>query len=113
MRTVVGEKKPSKYHNRKTTYEGIQFDSQKEENRYRELQLLERAGLIRSIELQPRYDFVINGKKLKHYYKADFRYEDTATGRLLVEDVKGLRTKDYRLKKELVEALYGVEIIEV
>jgi hypothetical protein len=40
----------SKYHNRKTVYKGIQFDSQKEENRYRELVLLERAGLIRGIE---------------------------------------------------------------
>ena len=113
MRQVVREQKPSKYRNRKTTYEGIQFDSQKEENRYRELQLLERGGLIRSIELQPRYDFVINEKKLKHYYKADFRYEEVATGLLVVEDVKGFRTKDYRLKKELVEVLYGVKIVEV
>ena len=113
MRTALAEKKPSKYRNRKTTYKGIQFDSQKEENRYRELELLERAGEIRSLELQPRYDFVINGKKLKHYYKADFRYEDVTTGLLVVEDVKGFKTRDYRLKKELVKALYGVEIIEV
>jgi len=103
----------TKYHNRKTTYKGIQFDSQKEENRYRELELLELAGLIRSIELQPRYDFIINGKKLKHYYKADFRYEEVATRTVIIEDVKGFRTKDYRLKKELVEVLYSVEIIEV
>jgi len=103
----------TKYHNCKTTYQGIRFDSQKEENRYRELQLLERAGLIRSIELQPRYDFIVNGKKLKHYYKADFRYEDVATGLLVVEDVKGFRTRDYKLKKELVEALYDVEIREI
>ena len=113
MRTVIGEKKPSKYHNRKTLYNGIKFDSQKEENRYRELELLERGGYIRSLELQPRYDFIVNGKKLKHYYKADFRYEDITTGLLVVEDVKGFRTKDYRLKKELVEALYGVEIREI
>lgn len=46
----------TKYHNRKTTYKGIQFDSQKEENRYGELELLERVGQIRSIELQPRYE---------------------------------------------------------
>src|SRR5262249_11550628 len=81
----------SKYHNRKTVYQGVRFDSQKEEKRYRDLLLLERAGHIRNLELQPRYDFIINGKKLKHYYKADFRYEDVATGREVVEDVKGVR----------------------
>ena len=103
----------TKYRNRKTLYKGIQFDSQREANRYQELELLERAGLIRSIELQPRYNFIVNGKKLKHYYKADFRYEIVQTGQSVTEDVKGFRTKDYRLKKELVEALYDIVIIEV
>ena len=50
--------KASKYHNRKTLVDGIQFDSQKEANRYQELILMERAGLIRSIELQPRYESI-------------------------------------------------------
>ena len=103
----------TKYHNRKTLYQGIQFDSRREENRYRELELLEKAGEIRNLELQPRYDFIVNGKKLKHYYKADFRYEEVATQTVIVEDVKGFRTKDYKLKKELVEVLYGIEIVEV
>jgi hypothetical protein len=106
-------KQVSKYRNRKTIYQGIEFDSQKEERRYQELQLLERAGEIRYLERQPRYDFVIKGKKLKHYYKADFRYEVVRTGQVVTEDVKGYRTRDYRLKKELVEALYDIEIIEV
>lgn len=109
----LNEKKPSKYHNRKIIYQGIQFDSQKEEKRYRELLLMQQAGLIRNLELQPRYDFVVNGKKLKHYYKADFRYEVVRSGQVVTEDVKGFKTKDYKLKKELVEALYGIEIAEV
>ena len=50
--------KVSKYRNRKTLVDGIQFDSQKEANRYQELILMERAGLIRSIELQPRYESI-------------------------------------------------------
>jgi hypothetical protein len=58
--TLSSEKKPSKYHNHKTLYQGIQFDSQKEANRYAELLLMERAGLVRNIELQPRYDLVVN-----------------------------------------------------
>jgi hypothetical protein len=104
----------TKYHNRKTMHQGIQFDSQKEKNRYQELLLLERAGLIRSIELQPRYDLVVNGHKLG-FYRGDFRYEEVATGVSILEDVKSpvTRTAVYQLKKKLVKALYGIEIIEI
>lgn len=104
----------TKYHNRKTTYQGIQFDSEKEKNRYQELLLLERAGLIRSLELQPRYDLAVNGHKLG-FYRGDFRYEEVATGETVLEDVKSpvTRTAVYRLKKKLVKALYDVEIVEV
>lgn len=104
----------TKYHNRKTVYMGIQFDSKKEMNRYRELILMERAGLIRSIELQPRYDLIVNGYKLG-FYRGDFRYIDVATGQSVLEDVKSPVTKTavYQLKKKLVKALYGVEIREI
>ena len=114
MKTLIGEKKPSKYRNRKTVYQGIQFDSQKEENRYRELQLLERAGEIRNIELQPRYDLVVNNHRLG-FYRADFRYEEVATGAMVTEDVKSPVTKTavYQLKKKLVKALHGVEVTEI
>jgi hypothetical protein len=102
----------TKYHNQKTVHNGIQFDSRKEAARYQELTLLERAKVIRHLELQPRYNLIVNGHKLG-FYKADFRYEMSATGEVVVEDVKGVRTAVYILKKKLVEALYGVEIIEV
>jgi len=107
-------KKSAKYHNQKTEYQGIQFDSRKEANRYQELTLMQRAGVIRSIELQPRYDLVVNAHKLG-FYKADFRYRLVATGVVVVEDVKSKATKTavYSLKKKLVKALYGVEIVEV
>src|SRR2546429_9845974 len=101
----------TKYHNRKTMHQGIQFDSRKEADRYQELTLLERAGEIRSIELQPRYDLTVNGIRICFYY-ADFRYEEVATRTIIVEDVKGFRTKEYIIKKKLVKALYGVEIKE-
>ena len=92
----------------------ISIWGKKEENRYRELLLLERAGLIRSLELQPRYDLVVNGHKLG-FYRGDFRYEEVATGTLILEDVKSPVTKTavYQLKKKLVKALYGIEIREV
>src|SRR5437762_3724578 len=106
--------KASKYHNRKTLVDGIQFDSQKEANRYQELILMERAGLIRSIELQPRYDLVVNAHKMG-FYRADFRYEVVTTNILIVEDVKSpaTRTAVYCLKKKQVKALHDVESSEV
>lgn len=102
----------TKYNNKKTIYLGIQFDSIKEANRYQVLLYMERAGLIRNIELQPRYDLVVNGKKCG-FYKADFRYEKN-TGETVVEDVKSPATKTpvYMLKRKLVKAIYGLDIQE-
>lgn len=105
----------SKYQNKKTLHLGIQFDSRKEANRYQELLYMERAGLIRNIELQPRYDIIVNGKKCG-FYKADFRYENKNTGEIVVEDVKGgdaTKTPVYQLKKKLIKALYDIDIVEV
>jgi len=106
--------KVSKYRNRKTLVDGIQFDSQKEADRYQELQWMQQAGLIQDLELQPRYDLIVNGHKLG-FYRGDFRYKEVATDSVILEDVKSpaTRTAVYRLKKKLVKALYGVEIIEV
>ena len=110
----MNQVKQTKYHNRKTMHQGIGFDSQKEANRYQELLLLERAGCIRSIELQPRYDLIVNEQKCG-FYRGDFRYKEVATDSVILEDVKSPATKTavYQLKKKLVKALYGVEIIEV
>ena len=104
----------TKYRNRKTSYMGIQFDSQKEMNRYKDLVLLERAGEIQDLELQPRYDLIVNGHKLG-FYRGDFRYKEVATDTVVLEDVKSpvTRTAVYMLKKKLVKAIYDVEITEV
>jgi|SRR5262245_39878444 len=105
----------SKYHNQKTEYLGIHFDSRKEAGRHQELLYMHRAGIIRDLELQPRYDLVVNGQKIG-FYRADFRYEIVATGNVVVEDVKGgaaTKTPVYQLKKKLVKALYNIDIVEV
>ena len=102
----------TKYRNKRTEYKGIWFDSQKEARRYQELELMERAGYIAKIELQPRYNLVVNGQNCG-FYRGDFRYEVVETGLTVVEDVKGVRTPLYRLKKKLVKALYGIDIVEV
>ena len=102
----------SKYHARPTITNGIRFASGAEANRYRALWLLEQAGKIADLELQPRYDLIVGGKNIG-FYKADFQYRDPKTGGLVVEDVKGVGTPVYRLKKKIVEALYGIEIREI
>ena len=100
----------SKYGNKKTEYNGFTYDSKKEANRAQELDLLERAGEISDIERQVPFVCEVNGKKICTY-KADFRYKEK-DGTVVVEDVKGVRTGVYKLKKKLVEAIHGVKIIE-
>lgn len=107
----------SKYNAKKTTIDGITFDSRREAKRYSELKLMERAGAISDLRRQVRYELIpafdVQGK---HYrptsYVADFVYVDTKTGKEIVEDVKGMRTPIYRLKAKLFAAKYGVSILE-
>ena len=101
----------SKYRNVKSVVDGITFDSKAEAKRYMELKLLERAGEIENLTLQPKFDCVIDGKKVCSY-RADFSY--FTREKRVVEDVKGYKTSVYKLKKKLVEALFaGVTITEI
>lgn len=102
----------SKYRNKICEYNGNKFDSKKELTRYLELLLLERVEYIKDIELQPCFRIEINGKLICKYY-ADFRYFDIKKNCYVVEDVKGMRTDVYRIKKKLVEAQLGVLIQEI
>lgn len=99
--------KPSKYHNTKTKASGRTFDSKKEAKRFHELQLLERTGKIRDLELQPEFvlqeNYKRGGKTIRAIiYRADFRYFDIEKNCTIVEDVKGLRTEVYLIKKKLL-----------
>lgn len=107
----------SKYHATKTVVDGITFDSKKEAKRYAELKLMERAGVIKDLqrqvkfELQPAFD--IDGKKYRAInYIADFVYYDGKTGRKIFEDCKGYRTPEYKLKSKLFAYKFGVSILE-
>lgn len=106
----------TKYNNTKTTVDGIKFDSKREAARYSELKLLERAGKITDLILQPRFELIpkyeINGRKVrKMEYIADFQYFEN--GKTVIEDAKGFKTKEYLIKKKLFEFKYGIEIMEV
>lgn len=95
------------------TRDGIVFASKLEMERYCVLKLYEKCGVISGLELQPRFDIVVN-KKPCGFYKADFRY--TEAGKVIIEDVKGSKKGAayvmFRLKKKIVEALYGIKIVE-
>ena len=106
--------KGNKYRAVKTEVDGIVFDSKREAARYMELMLMQKAGEISHLELQPEFECRIDGKKICTY-RGDFRYFTKKNS--VVEDVKSPYTAKnpvYRLKKKLVEALHpGVIIQEV
>lgn len=101
----------SKYRAKKTVVDGIKFDSKREAERYCELKLLEKAKEIRNLELQPRFLLQDkfkdrNGKThRKIEYVADFMYIDK-DGKKIVEDVKGMMTDVYKLKKKMFLKIY-------
>ena len=102
--------KLNKYKAKPVIHEGIRFASQKEYRRYLDLLMLERGGAIRGLELQPRFDIRIEGK-FCGFYKADFAYFER--NKRVIEDVKGMKTPVYNLKKKIIEAMYNVEIVEI
>jgi hypothetical protein len=91
--------------------DGHRFPSKAEHDRYWDLKFLQDHHAIRDLELQPRFPLIVNDIKIGEY-RGDFRYYDLARQEVVVEDVKGFKTKEYKLKKKLVLALYGIEILE-
>ena len=109
----------AKYGNLKTTVDGIAFDSAKEARRYAELKLLEKAGKI--FNLQRQVSFVLVPKQVRDgklverpvIYRADFVYTEGDNNEEVVEDVKGVRTKEYIIKRKLMLYQFGIKIREV
>jgi hypothetical protein len=100
----------NKYRNTKVKIDMYVFDSIAESRRYKELALLERTGEIKNLELQPRFllqeSFKKNGKTYRKIeYIADFKYEEK--GQVIVEDVKGMETKEFKIKRKLFEYKYS------
>lgn len=104
----------SKYHNRKVEIDGIKFDSIKEGHRYLELKLLLKAGKIRDLQMQVEFELIPKqaGERACKY-KADFVYHMADTGKMIVEDVKGKRTREYIIKRKLMLWRHGIKIVEV
>ena len=104
----------NKYGNRKVTVDGITFDSRKEATRWQELRLLERAGEIHSLCRQFRFTLIPKQEGERAcYYIADFCYIDSRTNQYIVEDAKGYKTPEYRIKRKLMLYVHGIRIREV
>lgn len=113
----------SKYNAKKVTVDGISFDSRREANRWYELKMLERAGEIKNLRRQVKYELTpafrdYNGKVFERpsSYIADFVYEQIlpmGLTKTVVEDVKGYRTGEYKLKRKMMMDKYGIRIKEV
>ena len=123
----------NKYGSKKVEVNGIVFDSKKEAKRYQELLLLEKAGAIQNLQRQVKYvlipvqrectnEIYTKGRKKGHFkqgkllerecsYIADFVYIEN--GKIVCEDTKGFRTKDYIIKRKLMLKVHGIRITEI
>ena len=117
-----------KYHNRKIERDGLVFDSAKEYRRWCDLQLLQASGMISNLRRQVEFPLLPvqrepdtvgpkggrkKGKVIEKgvSYVADFVYDED--GQQVVEDTKGMRTREYILKRKLMLYTYGIRIREV
>jgi hypothetical protein len=120
----------NKYGNHKVTVDGLTFDSKREAKRFLELKILEKAGKISGLQRQKKFLLIpaqyepettgprggkIKGKLLEREvaYYADFVYFDEEEKDFVIEDTKGVRTKDYIIKRKLMLWLNGYQIREV
>lgn len=110
----------NKFGNQRVKGAGVSFDSQSEQRRWHELQLLERAGEIRDLVLHPRFSLDINGHHICDYvadygYQCPHRDPDGFVFWIgIVEDRKAgtiTQTDVFRLKRKLMKALHNVDIL--
>jgi hypothetical protein len=108
----------NKFGAKKTEVAGIVFDSRAEAKRYADLVMLQKAGHIAGLTRQVAYELAPSVKfegekraKPAMRYVADFVYSDTATGKIVCEDVKGVQTPLFRAKRHWLLATLGIHIM--
>lgn len=118
MKFPIRARRP-KYGNRKVEVNGQKFDSLAEARRYGELLMLERVGKVRDINRQVKFELIPKvGEERACSYVADFVYleknpDNDWQWHRVVEDVKGMRTPDYIIKRKLMRWRYGIAIQEI
>lgn len=109
-----------KYGNRKIIRDGIEFDSIKECQRYCELMLMQRAGVISDLQTQVKFELLPSqkvefpdgvAKERSVTYIADFVYKQN--GLTVVEDTKGYKTPEYIIKRKLMLYIHNIRIREI
>lgn len=106
----------NKYHAKKIIVDGMTFDSRKEYKRWVELLILEKAGVIEGLQRQVTFQLLPSQKgdgrtERPANYVADFVYQEN--GKTVVEDTKGMKTRDYILKRKIMLFIHGITIKEV
>lgn len=104
------EKKESKYRNKRCEYDGYKFPSEFERDVYIQHKYLQMEGKISNLKVHEIFFLSVKGVHICEY-EADLSYLDN--GELVVKDAKGFRTKEFIIKKKLMKACLGIEIIEV
>jgi hypothetical protein len=106
----ASQARKSKYGNKKVVVDGIRFDSKREAAYYGELKMREKAGEVSAVELQKPFPLLGHQGELMTTYKADFVFWDNQEERYRVIDVKGVETKEFRLKRKMMRGLLGIEV---
>jgi hypothetical protein len=110
LAAVSKPKRANKYGAKKTTVDGITFDSKREAEVYSELKFLERAGRISGFERQRKFNLIVN-REIIGTYRADFAFIDhDQDGRFRVIDVKGVITRDFRRVRKIIKAAYNIDV---
>ena len=128
-RGFIVPKKGNKYKNEKVEFDGIKFDSKRERDRYMVLKDAERRGVISELKCQPKFTLIPaqyheEAKQLKTKvkmvkkcdflaitYTGDFQY--VKDGKVVVEDVKGMVTPEYKLKEKMMLFFHKIRIRRV
>ena len=117
-----GERKSGRIPHNYVRVGSEEFDSQAEADRYMELRVMEKAGVIKALVCHPKFDLIPPQKVpghpsfRAHRYTADFAYIDVKTGEEIVEDVKSVRTReerDYIINRKLMWMINGIYVHEV
>ena len=100
----------NKYGAKITRRDGYTFQSKAEADRYTELKMLQEGGMISELKIHPPYKIVVNGMTVCTAV-LDFQYWDRARGLFVFEDVKGKDNQLSQLKRKLLIATFGIDVV--
>ena len=109
-RAKASKPKQRKYRNQPVTVDGHRFDSKREAAYYGELRTREKQGEVSAVEMQVPFALLGPDGALLTTYRADFCFWDHIQDRFRVIDVKGVVTKEFRIKKRLMKSLKGIDV---